>query len=161
MIGLLVRGAVYLAWTVKYAVQAGRSFIVSFVGLLPLAGLGATESGVDCGVIGVVIIALAFVPIAPELASAILGLRGDCLAGCVVIRANQLSSPAQKRVMSVVRAARDFSFSWPRCRASHSSRILCLKPARASASVQSAIWFFLVRNRVQNFLADSPGCWIM
>ena len=71
MIGLLVRGAVYLARTVEYAVQAGRSFIVSFVGLLPLTGFGATESGVDCGVIGVVVIASAFVPIALELASAI------------------------------------------------------------------------------------------
>ena len=71
------------------------------------------------------------------------------------------SSPAQKRVMSVVRAAMDFGFSWPRCRASHSSRILCLMAARASASGQSTIWFFLVRNRVQNFLADSPGYWVM
>ena len=49
-----------------------------------MAGLGATESGVDCGVISVVVIASAFVPIAPELASPILGLGGACLAGCVV-----------------------------------------------------------------------------
>ena len=74
----------YLARTVEYAVQAGRSFIVSVLGFLPLAGLGATESGVNCGVIGVVAIASAFVSIAPELASAILGLGGACLAGCVV-----------------------------------------------------------------------------
>ena len=84
MIGLLIRGAVYLARTVEYVVQAGRSFIFPFVGLLPLAGLGASESGVDCGVIGVVVVASAFVSVAPELASAILGLRGACLAGCVV-----------------------------------------------------------------------------
>ena len=83
MIGLLIRGAVSLARTVEYAVQAGRSFVISFVGLLPLAGLGATESGVDCGVIGVVAIASAFVSTAPELAGAILGLGGACLAGCV------------------------------------------------------------------------------
>ena len=83
MIGLFVWGAVYLARTVEYAVQAGRSFVVSFVGLLPLAGLGATESGVDCGVIGVVAIASAFVSIAPELAGAVLGLSGARLAGCV------------------------------------------------------------------------------
>ena len=83
MIGLLIRGAVNLAWTVEYAIQAGRSFIVSFIGLLPLAGLGATESGVDCGVLGVVAIASAFVSIAPELAGAVLGLGGACLAGCV------------------------------------------------------------------------------
>ena len=84
MIGWFFWGVVYLARTVEYAVQAGRSFIVSFVGLLPLAGLGASESGVDCGVIGVVVIASAFLSVAPKLASAILGLRGACLAGCVV-----------------------------------------------------------------------------
>ncbi|EMS46980.1 hypothetical protein TRIUR3_30728 [Triticum urartu] len=52
-------------------------------GFLPLAGLGATESGVDCGVLSVVAIASAFVSIAPELAGAVLGLGGACLAGCV------------------------------------------------------------------------------
>ena len=46
MIGLFVWGAVYLARTVEYVVQAGRSLIIPFVGLLPLAGLGAAESGV-------------------------------------------------------------------------------------------------------------------
>ena len=83
MIGLLIRGAVYLARTVEYAVQAGRSFVVSFVRLLPLAGLGATESGINCGVVGVVAIASAFVSIAPELSGAVLGLGGACLAGYV------------------------------------------------------------------------------
>ena len=83
MIGLLIRGAMNLAWTVEYAVQAGRSFVVSFVGFLPLAGLGATESSVDCGVFGVIAIASTFVSIAPELAGDVLGLGGACLAGCV------------------------------------------------------------------------------
>src|SRR3990170_2199743 len=32
----------------------------------------------------------------------------------LLLRASQLSSPAQKRVMSAVRAAMDFGFSWPR-----------------------------------------------
>ena len=75
----------------------------------------------------------------------------------LLLRASQLSSPAQKQVMSAVRAAMDFVFSWPRCRAGHSLRMLCLKAARASASGQPMIWFFLVKNLVQNFLADSPG----
>ena len=48
-----------------------------------MAGLGATESGVNCGVIGVVTIASVFVSIAPELAGAVLGLGGAYLAGCV------------------------------------------------------------------------------
>ena len=83
MIGLFVRSAVYLARTVEYAVQAGWSLIVPFVGLLPLAGLGAAESGIHCGVVGVIAIASAFVSIAPELAGVVLGLGGACLAGCV------------------------------------------------------------------------------
>src|SRR4051812_16537455 len=73
-------------------------------------------------------------------------------------RANQLSSPAQKLVMRLVSAAIVLGFSWPRCLASHSSRTLCLKAARASASGQSIIWFFLVRNLFQNCRAASPGC---
>ena len=81
--------------------------------------------------------------------------------GVMLLRASQLSLPAQKRVMSVMRAAMDFGFSWPRCEASHSSRMLCLKASKASAFRHSTIWFFLVRNRVQNFLADSPVCWVM
>src|SRR3954466_7701967 len=68
----------------------------------------------------------------------------------LLLRASQLSSLAQKRVMSVVRTAIDFGFSCPRARASHSSRILCLKAARALTSGQSTIWFFFVSNRVQN-----------
>ena len=57
----------------------------------------------------------------------------------LLLRANQLSSPTQKRVISVVRAAMDFDFSWTRCRASHSSLMLCLKATRATASGQSMI----------------------
>ena len=60
----------------------------------------------------------------------------------LLLRASQLSSPAQKQVISVVRAAMDFNFSWPRCWASDSSLMLCFKAARASASGQSTIWFF-------------------
>ena len=83
MVGWFVWGAMDLARTIEYAVQDGRSFIISFVGLLPLAGLGASESGVDCGVIGVVAIASAFVFVAPEPAGTVLGLGGAYLAGCV------------------------------------------------------------------------------
>ena len=64
-----------LARTIEYAVQAGWSQIVSFIWLLPLTGLGATESGVDCRVIGMVTIALAFVSIASVLAIAISGFQ--------------------------------------------------------------------------------------
>ena len=84
MIGLLVRGAVYLARTVEYAVQAGRSFIVSFIGLLPLAGLRASESGVDHRVIFIVTIVLTLVPVAWGLAVAITGFRGARFT-CIII----------------------------------------------------------------------------
>ena len=97
MIGLFVWGAMYLAQTVEYAVQAGWSLTIPFVGLLPLAGLGAAESGVNCGVIGVIAIASVFVSVAPELASAVLSLRGACLAGYVF-------STSQPAVLSCTKA---------------------------------------------------------
>ena len=76
MIGWFVWGAVDLARTIKYAVQAGWSLIVSFIWLLPLTGLGATKSGIDCHVIGVVTIASAFVSTASGLAVTVSGFRG-------------------------------------------------------------------------------------
>ena len=81
MIGLFVWGAMYLARTVEYAVQAGWSLIVPFVGLFPLAGLGAAESGVNCSVIGIIAIASAFVFAALGLVVAVFGLGGAFLAG--------------------------------------------------------------------------------
>ena len=56
-----------------------------FIGLLSLAGLGATESGMNCCVIGVIAIASAFVSVAPELAGAVFGLRWACFIGRVCI----------------------------------------------------------------------------
>ena len=58
-----------------------------------------------------------------------LASEGHVSLAVLLLRASQLSSPVQKRVMSAVRAAMDFGFSWPRWRASHSSRMLCLKAA--------------------------------
>ena len=83
MVGRFVWGAMYLARTIEYAVQAGWSSAVPFIGLLSLAGLGATESGVNCSVIDVIAIASAFVSVAPELAGAVFGLGGACFVGCV------------------------------------------------------------------------------
>ena len=64
MIGWFVWGAMDLARTVEYVVQAGWSQVVSFIWLLPLTGLGATEFSIDCSVIGVITIASTFVPVA-------------------------------------------------------------------------------------------------
>ena len=73
----------YLARTIEYAVQAGWSSAAPFIGLLSLAGLGAVESNVNGGVIGVVAIASAFVSAASELAVAIFDLGGAHFTCCV------------------------------------------------------------------------------
>ena len=83
MVGRFVWGAMYLARTIEYVFQAGWSSVIPFIGLLSLAGLGDTESGVNCSVIGVIAIASAFVSVAPELAGATFGLGGACFVGCV------------------------------------------------------------------------------
>ena len=77
MIGWFIRGAMDLARTIEYAVQARWSLIVSFIWLLPLTGLGTTESGIDCRVLGVVTITSAFLSTASELAVAVFGLGGE------------------------------------------------------------------------------------
>ena len=74
MIVWFVWGALDLERTVEYAVQTGWSRVVSFIWLLPLTGLGAAESGVDCSVIGVITIASTFELIASELAVAVFDL---------------------------------------------------------------------------------------
>ena len=84
MIGWRIWGAVDLTWTIEYAVQAGRARIVSFKWLLPLAGIGAIESGVDRRVIGIVTVASTLVPVALRLAVVISGFRGARFA-CIII----------------------------------------------------------------------------
>ena len=84
MIGWFIRRAVDLTWTIEYAVQAGRAWIVSFIWLLPLTGLRATESGIDCHVLGVVTVVSTLVSIASGLAVAVSGFRSARFA-CIVI----------------------------------------------------------------------------
>ena len=76
MIGGFIRGAMDLTWTIKYAVQAGRALIIPFIWLLPLTGLGATESGVDRRVISIVTTILTLMSVASGLDVAILGFGG-------------------------------------------------------------------------------------
>ena len=63
---------------------AGRALIISFIWLLPLTRLGATESGVDRRVLRIFTIASTLVSVASGLAVAIFGLRGASFA-CSVI----------------------------------------------------------------------------
>ena len=62
-----------LTWTIEYAVQTGRSRIVSFKWLFSLIGLGATESSIDGRVFGVIAIVATLVSVASGLAVAISG----------------------------------------------------------------------------------------
>ena len=75
MIGWFIGGAVDLTWTIEYAVQTGWARIVSLKWLFPLTGLGATESGIDGCVFGVIAITSTLVSVASGLAVAISGFR--------------------------------------------------------------------------------------
>ena len=74
MFGWFVWGAMDLARTVKYAVHARWSLVISLIRLFPLTGLIAAESGIDCRVFGVVAIVATLVSIASWLAVAISGI---------------------------------------------------------------------------------------
>ena len=74
VVGWFIGGAVNLARTIEYAVQAGRARIASFERLFPLTGLRATESGIDCRVFGFVAVVAALVSVATWPAVAIFGI---------------------------------------------------------------------------------------
>ena len=84
MIGWFIRGAMDLTWTIEYAIQVGRALIIPFIWLLSLSGLGATESGVDRRVLGIITVASTLVLVASGLAVAISGFRSARFA-CIVI----------------------------------------------------------------------------
>ena len=84
MIGWFIKGAVDLTWAIEYAVQDGRALIISFIWLLPLTRLGATESGINRRVISIVTIVLTLMPVASGLAVAILGFGGARFT-CIMI----------------------------------------------------------------------------
>ena len=65
----------YLTGAVEYSVQIGRARSGSFEWLLPLTGLGASESGVDCRILIAVAVNAAFVFVSTQPAIAVLGIR--------------------------------------------------------------------------------------
>ena len=73
-----------LTWTIEYVVQARRARIVSLKWLFPLTRLGATKSGIDGRVFGVIAIISTLVSVASGLAVAISGFRNARFA-CIVI----------------------------------------------------------------------------
>ena len=84
LIGWFIRGAMDLTWAIEYVVQARRALIISFIWLLPLTGLRATESDVDHRVLGAVTVVSTLVSVASGLAVAISGFRSARFA-CIVI----------------------------------------------------------------------------
>ena len=65
----------YLTGAVEYSVQIGRARSGSFEWLLPLIGLGASESGVDCRILIAVAVNAAFVFVSKQPAITVLGIR--------------------------------------------------------------------------------------
>ena len=88
MIGWFVWGAMDLARTIKYAVQARWARIVLFEQLLPLTRLRATESGINRRILSVVIVISTLVPVASRLVVAIFSFRGAGVA-CIVFATGQ------------------------------------------------------------------------
>ena len=74
VIGWFIGGAMNLARAVEYAVQTGRSRIVSFERLLPLTRFGVAESGIDCRILSIVAIVLTLVSVAPWLSITVMDI---------------------------------------------------------------------------------------
>ena len=74
VVGQFIGGAVNLTRMIEYAVQAGRARIASFERLFPLTRFRATESGIDCHVLGVVAVVAALVSVATWSAVTIFGI---------------------------------------------------------------------------------------
>ena len=83
MIGRLVGGAMNLAGSIEYSVQARWTVFVSFEWPLPLTGLGATESGVDRRSFDIVIAASMLVFIASSPAVVVFYFRSARAAGTI------------------------------------------------------------------------------
>ena len=82
-----------LTWTIVYAVQAGRARIVSFIWLLSLTGLRATESGVDRHVISVVTVVSTLMSVAAGLPLLFLASEVPGSLVLLLLQASQLSRP--------------------------------------------------------------------
>ena len=84
VVGWLVRGAMNLARVLQYAVQTGRSLIISFERLFPLTRFRASESGIDCRIISIIAVNAALVLVATRPAIVVLGIRTTRVFGQVV-----------------------------------------------------------------------------
>ena len=62
----------YLAQAVEYSVQIGRTRSSSFECLFPLTGFRASESGIDCRILNMIVVNAAFVFVATRPAISVL-----------------------------------------------------------------------------------------
>ena len=65
----------YLAQAVENSVQIGRTLSCSFERLFPLTGFRASESGIDCRILTVIAVNVAFVFVATRPATTVLDIR--------------------------------------------------------------------------------------
>ena len=158
MIGWLVGGAVDLTRAIQYAIQTGRSQSTFFEWLFPLTGSRTSESGIDCRIFGVIALIAVLWSITTLSAVGIFGIRSARIPRCV-IAASQLAILARAKAGHECREG---------C---HRLRLLLAKvvgkplitdvvlECREGLCVRTVDdLFFLVKNRVQNCLADSSGC---
>ena len=75
VIGWLIGGAVDLTRAIQYAIQTGRAQSTSFEWLFPLTGSRASESGIDCRIIGFIAVVVALVSVTTWSAVGIFGIR--------------------------------------------------------------------------------------
>ena len=74
----------YLARAIEYTVQIGWARSASFEWLFPLTGLGASESGINCHILSIVVVNAALVLVATRPATAVLGIRITRALGHVI-----------------------------------------------------------------------------
>ena len=74
----------YLAQAIEYSVQIGRARSTSFECLFPLIGFRASESGVNCRILRIVVVNAAFVFVATRPAIVVLGIRITRALGLVI-----------------------------------------------------------------------------
>ena len=65
----------YLAQAIEYSVQIGRALSISFEWLFPLTGFRASESGIDCRILNMIAVSVAFVFLATRPAISVLEVR--------------------------------------------------------------------------------------
>ena len=75
VIGWFIGGAMDLTRAIKYVIQTGQARSTSFEWLFPLTGSRASESVIDCRIIGVIAVVAALMSVTTWSAVGIFGIR--------------------------------------------------------------------------------------